>query len=157
MSIKQSLFASEQPLVGSSHRTLGEQLVGFSIYLTLSLSIGLLFPLASSFYDLLASMVLGLSMWSLWRVYSLKRLKVELSIFFAQFSLQVIWNMSNHVFAQELLALVSLLLLWSNMIMVTLLFWKKQKLSGVLLLYPIFWIFYLVGVNMIASIRGESF
>jgi tryptophan-rich sensory protein len=93
-------------------------------------------------------------MWTLWRRYSLRTLKLELSVFIAQFAFQAVWSISHFFFHQTLLALVALLLLWCNILLATMLFWKKERLSGWLLLFPLAWIFYLVGVNMITCISN---
>lgn len=150
MSTDQSHLDSESITFGKpfkkSHRTRPEQLVGLGIYGILSFGLETLFSLPSNVFGILYATTLALSMWSLWRVYSFRLLKLELSVFFAQFAFQILWSLTQD---QILLSLVILLLLWCNTLLATMLFWKKKKLSGMLLLYPIVWIFYLVGLNMI--------
>jgi len=144
-----------------SHRTRPEQLVGLGIYLILCLGFQLLGGWLAQFsnpvYTLLCAayfLSLGLSMWSLWRRNSLRVLKLELSLFLAQFLFQMLWCLSFFVLQQTLLALVAILLLWSLTLLAGLLFWKKERLSGALLLFPICWVFYLVGLNMVICISN---
>jgi tryptophan-rich sensory protein len=148
-----------------SHRTRPEQLVGLGIYLLICLGFELLGGLTTQFlptipnqaYSSLCTLyylTLALSMWMLWRRYSLRVLKLELSVFLGQFLFQMIWSMSFFALHQMLLALVALLLLWSNTLLATLLFWKKERLASALLLFPLLWIFYLVGLNMVLCISN---
>lgn len=150
MSTDHSHLNSQGLLLGKvlkkSHRTKPEQLVGLGIYAILCFGLEALFSLSSNVFGIFYAATFALSMWTLWRVYSLRVLKLELSVFLAQFAIQILWSLTHD---QIFLSLVMLLLLWCNTLLATMLFWKKEKLSGVLLLYPIVWIFYLVGLNMI--------
>jgi len=137
-----------------SHRTRPEQLVGLGIYLLISLGFELVGGLTTGVFGTLCSFCLAFAMWTLWRRYSLRVLKLELSLFLAQFVFQIAWSVSHFFLHETLLALVALLLLWCNVLLATLLFWKKERLSGWLLLFPLVWIFYLVGVNMITCISN---
>ncbi|MES2273742.1 MAG: tryptophan-rich sensory protein [Chlamydiota bacterium] len=98
--------------------------------------------------------VLSLSIWNLWRRYSLRNLKLEVSVFFAQFFFQIVWASSFFVLQETLLALVVLLLLCCNHLLSALLFWKKDSSSGGLLLLSFFWIFYVMGLNMVICISN---
>lgn len=138
------------PLNQTSHRTKPEQLVGLGIYLSISLGFEMISGLTANFLGTLYFISLALGMWTLWRRYSLRILKLELSVFLAQFLFQIIWSVSFFALEQSLLALVALLLLWCNTLLAALLFWKKERLSGLLSLFPLIWIFYLVAVNMLA-------
>jgi tryptophan-rich sensory protein len=128
-----------------SHRTGPEQFVGLSIYLLIALAFQF-FSHLNTFYFL----SLAMSMWTLWRLYSLRVLKLEFSLFVVQLTL----GLSFFSTQQKLFALVALLLLWCNTLLTGLLFWKKERLSGALLLFPLIWIFYLAGLNMIACISN---
>lgn len=130
-----------------SHRTRPEQFVGLGIYLSIALGFEAISKLPAQLMGTLYFISLGLGMWALWRRYSLRVLKLELSTFLAQFFFQIAWSLS-FTFEQSLLALVTLLLLWCNTLLATLLFWKKEKISGILYLFPLIWIFYLAIMNM---------
>lgn len=136
----------------SSHRTLPEQLVGLGIYLSLCFGFELISGLTKNFLGTLYFIALALGMWTLWRRYSLRVLKLELSVFLSQFLFQVMWSVSFFILHQSLLALVALLLLWCNTLLAALLFWKKERFSGLLFLFPLLWTFYLVGQNMVSCI-----
>ncbi len=147
----------------SSHRTLPEQLVGLGIWLSICLGLLWLGRLSTPFYQAfpqpiyqglssLYSLSLGLGMWLIWRANSLTVLRLELTVFLGQLLFQAFWSASFFGLHQMLLSLVSLLLLWSTHILACLLFWKREKLAGALLVFPAFWILYLVGLNMIICI-----
>ncbi len=136
----------------SSYRTLPEQLVGLGIYLSLSLGFELLSGLTINFLGTLYFIALACGMWTLWRRHSLRVLKLELSLFLSQFLFQLMWSVSFFILHQSLLALVALLLLWCNTLLAALLFWKKERFSGLILLFPLFWTFYLVVLNMVNCI-----
>jgi hypothetical protein len=138
------------PLKQPSHRTRPEQLVGLGIYLSISLGFEIMSRLTTNFLGTIYFISLALGMWTVWRQHSLRVLKLELSLFLAQFLFQMIWSISFYVFEQSLLALVALLLLWCNTLIATLLFWKKERISGLLSFFPLIWVFYLVGINMLA-------
>ena len=133
----------------SSHRTRPEQFVGLGIYLLISLGFEVISGLTTNFLGTLYFLSLGLGMWALWRKHSLRILKLELSVFLAQFLFQIVWSISFFALEQSLLALVALLLLWFNTLLAALLFWKRERFSGLLFLFPLIWIFYLVGLNMV--------
>lgn len=155
MTIRESQSESlTLPFARPSHRTRPEQFVGLGIYLSIALGCEVISKLTTHFLGTLYFICLALGMWVLWRRYSLRVLKLELSVFLAQFLFQIVWSLSFFVFQQSLLALVSLLLLWCNTLLATLLFWKKERFSGMLYLFPLIWTFYLALVNMGACISN---
>ncbi len=134
----------------SSHRTLAEQLFGLSIYLLISLAFEFASGLSKSLFGTIYFISLALGIWILWRSNSLRTLKLELSIFLSQFLFQILWSVSFFTLGQSPLALVALLLLWCNTLLAALLFWKKDRFSGMFFVFPLIWIFYLVGLNMLS-------
>lgn len=130
----------------SSHRTLPEQLVGLGIYLSLSLGLNAL--------PFLYALCLGLGIWLLWRKYSLRVLKLELSLFLAQFALQWAWSLSLSLLHEPLLALFALILLFCNTLVAMLLFWQKEKFAGILYALPLLWVSYLTFMNMMSCISN---
>lgn len=93
-------------------------------------------------------MLIAFAMWNLWRRNSLTILKLELAVFFAQFFLQTGWSLSLFFLQEVLLALLALVFICSNMMLSALLFWKKERFSGQILIPSCLWIFYMMGVNM---------
>lgn len=143
------------PLTGllkPSHRTRAEQGVGLSIFLLLSAAGLFLNPIFSWFWTLY-HLLLPFSMWTLWRRYSLRRLKLELSVYLALALFQMSWTLSLFYLQETLLALVALLLLWCTQLLATLLFWKKERLSGLLLILPFLWVFYIMALNMVTCLQ----
>lgn len=163
------------PLVRPSHRTRPEQVVGLLIFFLFSFAVALflnVYASASSWYErwiqaswaisggangpiwILYHLFLPLSMWTLWRRYSLRALKLELSIYLSQFAFQLFWHLSFFALQESLLALVALLLLWCNQLLAMLLFWKKERLSGALLIPPFIWVFYTMALHMMICISN---
>jgi hypothetical protein len=137
-----------------SHRPLAEQLVGLGIYLSISFGVQLLSGITTPFLGSLYSFCLALSMWTLWRKFSLRVLKLELSLFLAQFLFQIAWSFSHFALNQVLLSLVALLLLWCNTLVAALLYWRKEHISGLALVFPLILILSLVGINMVTCISN---
>ena len=138
----------------SSHRTRPEQIVGLGIYVLICLGFEVISGLTTNLLGTLYFISLSFGMWALWRKYSLRVIKLELSVFSAQFLFQIAWSVSYFALEQSLLSLVALLLLWCNTLLATLLFWKRERISGLLFLFPLIWIFYLVGLNMLTCISN---
>jgi tryptophan-rich sensory protein len=120
-------------LVSRSLRSFPEQLVGLGIFSAICFASA--FWVASPYY-----LILSLSAWSLWRCHSLHTLKLESIAFCSQFIFQAAWFLST----DPLLTLASLGLLWCNILATALLFFKKERISGILLLPLLLWIFILV-------------
>lgn len=161
-----------------SHRTRPEQTVGFFIFLLISAGFELLnqwialSTLNSDWFHLLKQapwslknwpetpfwavyhFLLAFSMWTFWRRNFLRYLKLELSMFFFSFSLQLAWCLSFFVLHETLLALIGLILLLCSLILSSLLFWKKERISGQLLIPPLIWVFYVMGINMVICIAN---
>lgn len=137
-----------------SHRTPGEQMLGFGIYFLICLGLGLTnqVPLTLTWISYFS--LLSLSAWSLWRRYSLRILKLEISLFFTQFIFQIGWALNFYLFNSPLLALAALLILLCNQVIAMLLFWKKEPLSAQFLLLPFLWAFYQMCINMTICISN---
>lgn len=146
MSIHETIVSEK-----TSHRTHPEQWVGLGIYLSLSFAFALLSGLAVKPLAGVYALFLALGMWALWRRYSLRVLKLELSLFLAQLLFQLGWRIDA-----PLLVLVSLLLLSFTTLMTALLFWKKNRVAGALYAFPLLWVFYLACAHMIACIKDNG-
>ena len=160
----------------TSHRTLAEQCVGFGIIASASFLFAFLLmtfftegalwlaTLINPFWTLsntyayfvlvLVHASLTFSFWILWRSFSLRKLKLELSLFLSAFILESIWGLSLFKGHETLLALFALLLWMSAQVILTALFWKKEKAAGILLFLPLLWTFYLISTNMALCIAN---
>src|SRR5579862_2608186 len=74
---------------------------------------------------------LTLSFWSLWRFESMRKLRVEFILFLSLFLFEILWSLT--LFQEPILALILVILWISDAILVSLLFWKKNKLSATFL------------------------
>ncbi len=160
----------------SSHRSISEQLVGFGIIVLACLGFVFMssplfsiqrdwyqslkhapWAIAANWYPIVFTVVhttSALAFWTLWRRYSLRSLKWELSLFLTMFLFESIWSLSLYGIHAPLLALVALLLWMSSAFCCAALLWKKERLSGQFLFPLILWIFYLVSVNMVLCIAN---
>lgn len=163
-----------------SHRTLPEQLIGLSIFLLVSLGFSFLnaWVVAKTeggmWYQNLVQppwafdawpktwlwgcyhAVLAGAIWTLWRSRSLRTLKPETALFASGLILESISALSFFGVHETLVSLIFALLLFCNTLLSALLFWKKEPLSGQLMLLAFFWIFYYMGINMAICILNPK-
>ncbi|HEX2583317.1 MAG TPA: TspO/MBR family protein [Chlamydiales bacterium] len=171
-----NLSPPSRPFLNSSRRTLAEQTVGLGIialgsflFAVLEMtffregsqwvaSLNIPFWKFSDSYTFLALTAvhssLALSFWILWRSFSLRVLKLELSLFLSMFVLESIWGLSLFKGHETLPALFTLLLWMSTEVLLAVLFWKKEKIAGMLFFFPLLWIFYLISTNMVLCIAN---
>jgi hypothetical protein len=152
MSIEQSQREALPSLFKSSHRTLAEQSVGLGILLLLC-SVTCLFVKRLAPLSGLSALLYAVSFWTLWRRNSLRLLKLELTLFIAQIALNVGWVVTFFFLQHKLLALFVLLLLWCNTLLMTILYWKKERLAGFALSLPSLWVFYLLWLNIVVCMN----
>lgn len=90
-----------------------------------------------------------LGIWSLWRKYSLRVLKLEISLLVASLFLNFSWYLLFFTFNESFLALVDLLLLSCSLLLTIMVFWKKEVLSAVLFLPFLLWVLFMGSFNML--------
>lgn len=163
-----------------SFRTLPEQVIGFSIFLLVSLGAGLINIWMmkgitdSPWYQNLIQAPWAIDSWTqssiwwgyhlamatsiglLWRAHSLKTLKLETGLFLASLILESIGLLSFFFIHETLISLIFFLLLFCSILLAVLLFWKKEPLSSQIMIAPFFWIFYIVGINMAICILNPK-
>ncbi|OGN65270.1 MAG: hypothetical protein A3E80_00115 [Chlamydiae bacterium RIFCSPHIGHO2_12_FULL_49_9] len=151
---------SQNRLLKPSNRSAAEQITGLLIF---SMSFFLLEifnrtvvkePLLQETAWTLYYLLISTAMWILWRRFSLRVIKLEFSGFLLALILQIIWGVDCFGFKETLPTLFALTLLWCNNLVATVLFWKKEKLSGALFLLPFLWSLYVMGENMIKCISN---
>ncbi len=167
---------SSRSFLKPSRRTLAEQTVGLGIIALGSFLFAMLeksfftegsewiaslntpFWKFSDSYNFLALTAvhssLAISFWTLWRSFSLRVLKLELSLFLSMFVLESIWGLSLFKGHEALPALFALLLWMSTDVLLSVLFWKKEKIAGALFFLPLIWTFYLISTNMVLCIAN---
>lgn len=173
---QQDILPSESfDLLRPSHRTFGEQILGFFIYLLVA------FALFATEFTLSAKSLwilklnhppwvlsqwttssiwafyqgfIALSMWLLWRRHSLKKLKLELALYINQIVDQIFWIFSIFYFQEPLLALVFSLFLWFMQLIALPLYWKKEKSAALSLAICHLWSLYILAVHMALCIRN---
>lgn len=156
----------------NSRRTFSEQIAGFLIFILLTLPLQIfsvqLSHFASSPFWLsrfslnsfsfavtssILSLLCAAGAYLLWRAYSFKHLKLEMSLYFLAISFHTLWYTFFFYLEQPLLALITLLLLFCTLLVLSLVFWKKEKAGGILATPYLFWIFYTICQNMLFCIN----
>lgn len=160
----------------SSTRTLSEQIVGFGIIAIGSVSFFLLnrflFAMGSGWFaakhqapwtlpstwnmPVLACVhiAIAVSFWYLWRVHSMKHLKLELYLVLSCLFMETVWSTILYVLHEPLPALVALILWMSAGHILTALFWKREKLAGCFFFLSLVWIFYSLSTNIVLCITN---
>lgn len=164
----------------NSFRSFPEQLIGFSIFLLLSLGACLIniwmMKKATDlpWYQNLIQAPWALGLWIqpsiwwgyhlsiassiglLWRSHSLKTLKLETGLFIASLILESVGFYCFSFMNETLISLIFFLLLFCSILLSILLFWKKEPISSPILTPPFFWILYIVGINMAICILNPK-
>ena len=140
------------------YRTQYEQVVGLGIIAFGSLFFTYLNHLLIAAQNLPIALAihasLAISFWLLWKVESLRRLKLELCLFLTVFVFEASWFLSFYLLHQQLLALGFILMWMTNLLLLTALFWKKDKMAGLTLSIVLIWTFYLLSTNIMLCITN---
>lgn len=91
--------------------------------------------------------LMGIAAWLLWKMKSTTSLRTEFTWFFVQLVLNALWSWI--FFGLHLIGtgLAEILLLWISILFTTLLFWKKNRIAGILLLPYLLWVGYASALN----------
>jgi len=91
--------------------------------------------------------LMGISVWLIWKMKNTTLLQTEFTWFFVQLALNALWSWI--FFGLHLIGtgLAEILLLWISILFTTLLFWKKNKTAGFLLLPYLLWVGYASALN----------
>lgn len=91
--------------------------------------------------------MMAVSAWIIWEEYGFKLAREELRWFGVQLALNAAWSWI--FFGQHLIgtALGEILLLWIAILFTIMLFWKKNRLAGLLLLPYLLWVSYASALN----------
>ena len=140
------------------YRNSYEQVVGLGIIAFGSLLFSYLNYLVSAEQNLPIILAihttLTISFWLLWKAESLRRLKLEFCLFLTVFAFEASWFFSFYSLHQKLLALGVILIWMTNLLILTALFWKKDKIAGLSLSIVLFWTFYLLSTNIMLCITN---
>jgi tryptophan-rich sensory protein len=92
---------------------------------------------------------LSLSLWILWRSFSVSQLKLEFCFFFLQLFMLFTWHLLFFILQQPLLSL-SVMLIGSFIALICFYaFWKKDQLAGIFYIPYLVWMFVLASLNML--------
>lgn len=144
--------------LGTSFRCKYEQIVGFTLFLAINIAGGLLdlsIALLANPGDLGYRLILApwlpsgwifisfwilfylspaISCWILWRKSTLTHLRLEAALFSIQFILQTLWSLCFYYWQEVSMSLIILFLQLIATLLCTVVFWKKDRLSGLWML-----------------------
>lgn len=92
-------------------------------------------------------LMMGTAAWLLWKQEKISTYQTEFTWFFLQLALNAIWSWL--FFGLHLIAtgLAEILLLWIAILFTTMLFWKRNRLAGLLLTPYLLWVSYASALN----------
>jgi tryptophan-rich sensory protein len=100
------------------------------------------------------SLTLPVAAWLVWRTHPIRAVAMEIVCFSLLLFLQILWSFSFFFFRETLVGLSTLLVLWAFLIASLVLYWKRDKLAGQLLLLNFLWMSYLVSLNMVICVTN---
>lgn len=154
------------------NRSFGEKLISFSIFLMIGLSFESIILFISSYCNwnfienkwLFKTLYIPLyysyfilqsiSSFTLWKSFTFKKLKLEMSLFFGLYLLSILWNFAFLIKHNYFISLIISLFILFFSIILNLLIWKKEKIAAIIVFISTLWILYLFILNMSASITS---
>lgn len=91
--------------------------------------------------------LMAVAAWLVWKRYRFKEARLGLSLFVAQLVLNAAWSYLFFGIQRIDLALGDILALWTLILIVTILFWNRERLSGVMMLPYLAWVSFAVCLN----------
>ncbi len=92
--------------------------------------------------------LMGISSWMVWKMETVSLYQAEFNWFFVQLVLNALWSwlfFGIHLIGT---ALAEILLLWISIVFTMLLFYKRNRIAGILLIPYLLWVSYAVALNL---------
>ena len=147
------------PFLKTTYRTKTEQMIGLAILLLFCFATLSINSLLSNSYHCICRLFFKclslstfhgiflvmfslntLGFWSIWRKESLRRLKLESTLFGSLFLFTTLWQTVFFLTSSALLSLVMLLFTGSLLLIIMALFWRREKIASCLLIPHFLWI-----------------
>jgi tryptophan-rich sensory protein len=96
---------------------------------------------------ILLYLMMGISVWIIWRNYGLKTAVIPIGFFVAQLVLNALWSWFFFGLENVGLAFVDIVALWTFILITLILFWKLNTWSGVLLIPYLAWVSFATVLN----------
>lgn len=91
--------------------------------------------------------LMGISVWIIWKDYGLKTAAIPIGFFIFQLVLNALWSWFFFGLENVGLAFVDILALWTFILITLILFWKLNTWSGVMLVPYIAWVSFATVLN----------
>lgn len=86
--------------------------------------------------------VMGVAAWRVWRLLSLETTRTALTVFGVQLCLNVVWSFLFFGLKRVDLALIEIIILLATIIANTVMFWRIERLAGLLFVPYVAWVVY---------------
>lgn len=91
--------------------------------------------------------LMGISVWIIWKNYGLKTAAIPIGFFVAQLVLNSLWSWFFFGLENVGLAFVDIIALWTFILITLIMFWKLNTWSGVLLIPYLAWVSFATVLN----------
>lgn len=92
-------------------------------------------------------LLMGISVWLIWKDYGLKTAAIPIGFFIAQLILNALWSWFFFGLENVGLAFVDIIALWTFILITMIMFWKLNTWSGALLVPYIAWVSFATVLN----------
>lgn len=92
-------------------------------------------------------LLMGISVWIIWKDYGLKTAAIPIGFFVAQLILNALWSWFFFGLENVGLAFIDIVVLWTFILITLIMFWKLNTWSGVLLVPYIAWVSFATVLN----------
>ena len=86
--------------------------------------------------------MMAVAAWLVWRVEGFRSAQGGLSLFIVQLTVNALWTWIFFVWRLGATAFVEILLLWTLILIMTVIFWRKRPLAGILMIPYLSWVTY---------------
>ena len=90
---------------------------------------------------------MAVAAWRVWRVAGFAAARLELSLFIAQLVLNGAWSWLFFSMHQGLWAFIDILVLWACIAATAMLFWRRDRAAGLMLLPYLAWVSFAAFLN----------
>lgn len=91
--------------------------------------------------------LMGIAVWLLWKMKDSSLWQTEFTWFFVQLVLNALWSWIFFGMHMIGTGLAEILLLWISILFTTLLFWKRNRTAGILMIPYLVWVSYASALN----------
>ncbi|MBN1919574.1 MAG: tryptophan-rich sensory protein [Verrucomicrobia bacterium] len=92
--------------------------------------------------------MMAVAAWLVWRAYGVRKAALPLGVFLVQLALNAAWTWLFFGLQRPALAFFEIAVLWIAILAAMLLFWRRNRVAGALLLPYLAWVSYAASLNL---------